>query len=667
MGRSDSVIRLGVSLAVCDTTREVWYSDDPLEKPMRTTVLLVEDNDDDAMLITRVLTKFARIEFVVERVASLAEARARLASTTFDAVVADLGLPDSDGLATFEAVHAAARSAATLVLTGDDREDLGLRAVELGAQEYIVKADRAWPALPQAVAYACERVRRLAEVNELTMALAHAVDAITRVDESGICVGGNPALHSLLGYANREVDGLRFLDLVHPTDRANVAAAFASARTDELLEIEARGVRKDNRLLPLQLSIIARAGGRGHFCFVRDLTLKKTEEERLAAAVSVTAIGAFATGLAHEINNPLAVVLANVEEAGHVTGELQPKIPKEALEDFTELRTMLSEAHNASQRIQNMVRDVRVFACPDHRSGKVDLNTITDSCCNIVYAEIRHRAKLTKRLNAVVPIIGNEAKLAQLVLNLLVNAAQAMPEGMVSENEITVETRQQGRGAIVLEISDTGSGIDPAISNRVFDAYFSTKPRRPGMGLAIVRAAVSAHGGEITLTPRPGGGTVARVVLPTLEADVGDEAKPPSETSQRRVLVVDDDPLVLRSLTRILARDFEVAAARNGREALDMVRAGGTYDAMLCDLVMPELSGIELHEVLTHDDPELARRTVFLTGGAFTGRAQTFLESVGQPHLEKPVDLKAVRELLMQMSKSPHSERTSVKWLVTGN
>ncbi|MBX3228579.1 MAG: response regulator [Labilithrix sp.] len=635
---------------------------------MRTTVLLVEDNDDDAALITRVLTRFKRIEFVVERVASLADAKARLAGARFDACVADLGLPDSDGLSTFENIHAAAHGGAVLVLTGDDREDLGLRAVELGAQEYIVKAERAWPGLPLSVAYAVERVRRLAEINELSAALAHAVDAITRVDERGMCVGGNPAIHSLLGYAVGEIEGMPFLDLIHPSDRAHVASALAAARPDELHETEARAIRKDNRLLPLQISINARAGGRGHFVFVRDLTRKKTEEEKLAASVSVTAIGSFATGLAHEINNPLAVVLANVEEAVHVTGELEGKVPEDTLDDFGELRTMLQEAHSASQRVQNIVRDVRVFACPDHRSGRVDINTITESCCNIVFAEIRHRAKLTKKLNAAVPIIGNEAKLAQLVLNLLVNAAQAMPEGMVTNNEITVETRQQGRGTVVLEISDTGSGIDPAIASKVFDAYFSTKPRRPGMGLAIARAAVSAHSGELTLSPRPGGGTIAKVALPTVEAGADDATKTQKESAlQRRVLVVDDDPLVLRSLTRILARDFEVAQARNGREALDLVRAGGSYDAMLCDLVMSELSGIELHEVLTHDDPELAKRTVFLTGGAFTGRAQTFLDTVGQPHLEKPVDLKEVRDLLMRMSRPPEGERTSVKWLARGD
>ena len=230
-----------------------------------------------------------------------------------------------------------------------------------------------------------------------------------------------------------------------------------------------------------------------------------------------------------------------------------------------------------------------------------------------------------------------------------------------------IATRQESRAEVIVEVTDTGGGIPAGSIGQVFEPFFTTKPRRPGMGLTICRATVLAHGGDITLRPREGGGTVVRIVLPTL-----DETKDESATARgfdgrpRRVLVVDDDPMVLRSLTRFLARDFDVAAARNGREALDLVRAGATFDALLCDLMMPELSGIELHELLERDDPELARRTIFLTGGTFSARAQAFLEAVGRPHLEKPVDVKRVRELLLAVSEDPRAERTSSRWLSGG-
>lgn len=633
---------------------------------MKTSVLLVEDSDDDAALIQRGITRFHRIEFAVERAADMASARAHLDNKRFDAILVDLGLPDSDGLSSFTTIESLAKGSAVIVLTGNDREDLGLRAVELGAQEYIVKSDRAWATLPTAIAYACERVRRLQEVQELSSALAHAVDAVATIDAAGTIVSANDAFHALLAYGNHELDGANLFALVVETERTDVARGVAAMRPDSRQEIETRTIRKDNRILPVQLSLVARAAGRGHFCFVRDLTRKKKEEGKLAAQAAVTAVGSFATGLAHEINNPLAVVLANVEEAGRVIVDLAPSVLPAVADDFAELKSMLEEAHAAAQRVQFMVRDVRPFACADDRRGRVDVNSVVESCCNIAFAEIRHRAKLVKRLGATVPIVGSEAKLAQVFLHLLVNAAHAMPEGEVADNEIVIETRQQGRSAIVIEVTDTGCGILTENAGKVFDPFFTTKPRRPGMGLAISRAAVVAHGGEITLSPRTGGGSVARVVLPTLEAEVHEGATTSQleSASQRRVLVVDDDPLVLRALTRILARDFEVAAARNGREALDMVRAGGIFDAMLCDLMMPELSGIELHEVLVQDDPELAKRTVFLTGGAFSGSAQTFLDTVGQPHLEKPVDLKTVRDLLLSLSQPPVRDRGSVKWLV---
>ena len=179
----------------------------------KTSILLVEDNDDDAALIVRVLSRFQRIEFTVERATTLRMAVGRLDERRFDAVLVDLGLPDSDGLPSFSSIHTHANGAAVIVLTGDDREELGLRAVELGAQEYIVKAERAWQSLPISIAYACERSRRQEEVDELTHALANAVDAIATLDASGACVSVNPAFKSVLGYAPEEVVRTSLLDL----------------------------------------------------------------------------------------------------------------------------------------------------------------------------------------------------------------------------------------------------------------------------------------------------------------------------------------------------------------------------------------------------------------------------------------------------------------------
>jgi signal transduction histidine kinase len=230
-------------------------------------------------------------------------------------------------------------------------------------------------------------------------------------------------------------------------------------------------------------------------------------------------VGSLAASLAHEINNPLAVVLANVEEGARALGDLATSTTTELREEFTELRTMLEEAHSAAQRVQGIVRDLRVFACADDRRGRVDINAVIKSCCNLAIAEIRHRARLAMDFQATVPVFGSEARLAQLFLHLLVNAAHAMPEGDVRGNQIVVTTRQQGRAAVDIEICDSGSGIAPGNENQVFEPFYTTKPRRLGMGLTICHAIVTAQGGEIAVQPREGGGTIVHVRLPTCDLD----------------------------------------------------------------------------------------------------------------------------------------------------
>jgi PAS domain S-box-containing protein len=634
---------------------------------MQTSVLLVEQNDDVAGVVGRALARFVHAGFQITRAASAEDAKDELQQRHFDAVLVEVGDEvelDGRGLARLNEIRAHAGDSAFIALTSVKHEAVGSRVVELGVAEYVVSADGDEQTLALTVAYASERQRRAGDEKELGAALSSTVDAVVALDSNGYCLEINPAFETLLGHLAADVLRSPLLDLVQAADRQRVTNALATTTREDL---DVSVVRKDGRIVPVQLCIVARPRGRGHFCFIRDLTGQKQVEGKLASAAAITAVGSLASGLAHEINNPLAVVLANVEEAVRVTTELEPSVTEAAQSELGELRAMLEEALSAAQRVQFIVRDLRAFAYADERRVRVEINAVVESCCNIAFAEIRHRAKLAKDLGAVVPVFGSEAKLAQVFLNLLVNAAHAMPEGDVERNEIRISTRQQGRSAIEIEVSDTGSGISTANAKQVFEPFFTTKPRRPGMGLAIAKATVHAHGGEISVRPREGGGTVVRVVLPTLEVDTSEETSTSADGGpQRRVLVVDDDPLVLRSLTRLLARDFEVASARNGREALELVRAGGYFDALLCDLIMPELSGIELHDLLAQDDPELAKRTVFLTGDAFNGQAKTFLDRVGLPHLEKPVDPKTVRDLLLDLSRTPHRERTGGKWLGGG-
>jgi signal transduction histidine kinase len=232
-----------------------------------------------------------------------------------------------------------------------------------------------------------------------------------------------------------------------------------------------------------------------------------------ASAAALTAVGSFATGLAHEINNPLAVVRTNVEEAVRVAGDLLGIIPKydtRARADADELKAMLEETLAAAQRIEAIVRDLRPFACPEDRRTRVDVSALIESAATIAFAEIRHRARLKKELASGLHVLGSEIKLGQALFNLLVNAAQAMPEGEAHQNEIVVSSREEG-GSAVIEFADTGTGIQDV--DKAFTPFHSTRGR-PGMGLPIARAVVLEHRGTITVVPNGKRGTVVRVTLP---------------------------------------------------------------------------------------------------------------------------------------------------------
>jgi signal transduction histidine kinase len=434
---------------------------------------------------------------------------------------------------------------------------------------------------------------------------------------------------------------------------------------------EIHGVRQDGTPFDMALAVVpvtdghaTRATPKGHYFFIRDLTERRRMENQLIFAGRMAAVGTLAAGVAHEINNPLAYIVANIDFVRHQMTTLASRLTRGGMggddlrHTLDETSEALAEARQGTERVRNIVRDLRVFARGDEdQSGPVALRRVLDSSINIAWNEIRHRARLVKDYGETPMVEANESRLGQVFLNLLLNAAHAIPEGATERNEIRVSTRTDARGHAVVEVRDSGTGIAPDIQARIFDPFFTTKSagEGTGLGLWICSGILSALGGDIRVESESGRGSTFRVTLPpvTIEAPGTTPVRgvPEAEAQGGRMLIVDDEPMILGALRRSFASDYHVTCVGDGRKALDRLRAGERYDVILCDLMMPEMTGIELYAELGKLAPDQMERVVFVTGGAFTPRAREFLERVPNARVEKPIDFQNLRLLLKSLHR----------------
>jgi signal transduction histidine kinase len=371
-------------------------------------------------------------------------------------------------------------------------------------------------------------------------------------------------------------------------------------------------------------------------------------QSRLALADRMASLGTLAAGVAHELNNPLAFVVANLTFVEEGLARLPGADPGGQLSEA------IREAHQGAERMRGIIRDLRTFTRSEtDGTGLVDVRKVLESCVSMAWSEIRHRARFVRDLAEVPPVRGDEGKLAQVFLNLLVNAAQAIPEGAAERNRIQLATFPRADGWVAVEVRDTGRGIEPDSFRRIFDPFFTTKPvgEGTGLGLTICHNIVRAMGGTIEVESASGQGSTFRVVLPAAEqrpAERAEQAGPPRARGRRgRVLVVDDEPLVGAAVRRALSGDHDVAVVGGGREALERLSAE-EFDAVVCDLLMPEITGMDLYEQVRARFPRLADRMVFVTGGAFTPAARRFVEENRERCLEKPFEMAALREMVQR-------------------
>ena len=351
---------------------------------------------------------------------------------------------------------------------------------------------------------------------------------------------------------------------------------------------------------------------------------RRRMQQQLLLADRLSSIGMLAAGVAHEINNPLAYVLGNLEFALH---RLASGRPLESAES-TEVQQALEQAREGSERIGRITRDLKTFCgnSGEAARGPVNVRRVMESSISIAWNQIRHRARLTRRFERVPVVHGDENRLGQVFLNLLVNAAQALPDEHMEQNEVIVTIRAEN-GQVLIEIEDTGKGMSPEELSRAFEPFYSTKPRGvgSGIGLSICRSIVTDMAGEISCESRRGVGTKFLVQLPAQEAVVHTTLPPRVELPElppTRVMVIDDEPALGAVVRRLLRGRHEVVSFADARAALKSLERDTNFDAIVCDLMMPHMSGIDFFEALGKNNAGLQSRVVFMTGGAFTERAQ---------------------------------------------
>lgn len=499
---------------------------------------------------------------------------------------------------------------------------------------------------------AAESERRMTEA-QLALAVNHAPIVIWSTDKDGIITLSEGAGLASLGVRSGQLVGMNIFELYreHPTIAGYVTRAFAGQSFSYTVQVGEAVY--DTWITPLRDEHDAVAG-------VAALSHDVSEIRRLQSTAiqndRVIALGTLAASVAHEINNPLTYMLGHTRRLEDGLRELEklsgalPDAQRASMAAVLErMGSTLKTLASGTERIAGITRDLRTFSRSDSdESTHVDLRLVTRSVLQLVQKEIEARAQLKVDLGETAAVRGNEARLVQVILNLVVNAMQALPEDEPERHQITLRTCNEGR-QVVVEVSDTGPGVPYERRERIFEPFVSTKEIGvgTGLGLFVSRNIVRSFGGDIVLVDQPHGGALFRVTLPQysksrppLNSEPG-SAKLASGSSAGRVLVIDDESLVAQVLCAHLhSAGYQAHAEQDAKRALQTLSQDpNSYDLVFCDLMMKGMTGMELSEALKVERPEAHMKVVFMTGGAFTPKARAFLEAHAAQCVEKPFDV----------------------------
>jgi len=469
-----------------------------------------------------------------------------------------------------------------------------------------------------------------------------------------------------------ELDGIQTAALLR--EHFDVPLIFLTAYADQATVARAKELEPEAYLLkPVRLDALRSAveiALHKHHTARSQRERERNMQRRLELAERLTSLGTVAAGVAHEVNNPLAFVIANIDFA---LGELQSRTVDHGSPVWMrELLQALGEAHSGAERVRQIVSELRAFSRPSGtRPERQNVNNVLRSAIDMVAHELRKSARVRTDLSEVPAVLANETRLSQVFMNLLLNAAHAVAAPGAAGQEISVHSCLDSDGRVVVEVEDQGCGMSPEVQCRIFDPFFTTKQagEGTGLGLAICRGIVTSLQGELRVHSCEGVGSRFTIrlprapdVSPELAAVSSSPGAPLLSTTtpspRGHILVVDDEPLLRAVVARMVGDEHELTLVESAEQALALIDSGERYDAILCDLMLRRQSGMDLHAALLSRHADQARRMLFVTGGAFTVEAAEFLKLMPRRHLTKPFTAEELLETLQQhLARWGHTAR----------
>jgi PAS domain S-box-containing protein len=501
----------------------------------------------------------------------------------------------------------------------------------------------------------------LAAANERLIPLAkvweQAADGLEICNEKGIVLFANPAQYALTNLKPGEVIGRRSKVLVDATEP--IRALLKKLSQGERIDLKSSGSNSeetDTFLYEITLYPVFNEQNRFHQIVIvyRDLTEKFATEQALRQSERLAALGTLAAGVAHEINNPLTYIKANLEQQRdqlrQALGALNPQV-------ITTMATLNEENLVGVDRVAEIVKNLLSTARPDTRSEtSFQLSPLIESCIRVANNEIRHRAQLVVDLEPRPMFIsGNQAQLSQVLVNLLFNSVGAIESGQTKSNTITVSSGLKSENVVYISVSDTGKGIAPEHIERIFDPFFTTKKigSGTGLGLSICHRIITSMNGEIHVTSELGQGTTFTISLPTTtppETTVAASALTTLDTPPLDILIVDDLPQIAKVISRML-KQHQTTSVYSSSKALELMTAI-TYDAIICDVMMPDMTGLELYQEVKRRWPGQEQRFIFVTGGIFSELDSESIIETGRPIVHKPLNKETLLNSVQHVSEA---------------